>query len=108
MANRVVLREELQTAFARASAETWLERLREVGVPCAPVRDVADVFADADVRERSVRTVEHPVLGEVVQVLSPFRFNGDAAEIQAAPPALGEHTHDVLGRLAHGAPVDDA
>jgi crotonobetainyl-CoA:carnitine CoA-transferase CaiB-like acyl-CoA transferase len=103
VANRAVLRDELQAAFARASAETWLERLRAAGVPCAPVRDVADVFADEEIHDRIVRSIPHPLLGEVKQVLSPFRFDGRPMEVQAPPPALGQHNDEVIDRLVEGA-----
>jgi crotonobetainyl-CoA:carnitine CoA-transferase CaiB-like acyl-CoA transferase len=99
VAHRALLREELQEVLRGRPAEEWLAVLRESGVPCAPVRDVAGVFADPEVRERVVRSVEHPVLGRVPQVLSPFRFDGVPTAITQPPPGLGDHTAEVLAHL---------
>ncbi len=107
VANRAELRAALEAILRARPADEWLERLRAARVPCGPVRDVAGVFSDPEVRERMVRSVPHPRLGSVPQVLSPFRFDGAATDDLRHPPGLGEHTDDVLARLrvqeAHGA-----
>jgi crotonobetainyl-CoA:carnitine CoA-transferase CaiB-like acyl-CoA transferase len=99
VANRAALRDELQSVLDLRPADEWLAVLRAAGVPCGPVRDVAGVFADPEVRARTVRSVPHPTLGEVPQVLSPFRFRGRPTEVRMAPPELGQHTDEVLSRL---------
>ncbi|HWK26888.1 MAG TPA: CoA transferase [Solirubrobacter sp.] len=99
VANRAALRDELQSVLELRSADEWLARLRAARVPCAPVRDVAAVFADEEISERVVRHVPHPTLGEIPQVLSPFRFRGRPTEVRGAPPALGQHTDEVLSSV---------
>lgn len=97
--NRAAMRAELEAILRERSATDWLVHLRAAGVPCGPVRDVAGVFADPEVHERSVRSVPHPRLGSVPQVLSPFRFDGAPADAVRRPPELGEHTDEVLAHL---------
>ncbi|TAL86643.1 MAG: CoA transferase, partial [Candidimonas sp.] len=43
------LREILEAIFARADAETWLERFRNAGVPCAPINNYSDALSDPQV-----------------------------------------------------------
>jgi crotonobetainyl-CoA:carnitine CoA-transferase CaiB-like acyl-CoA transferase len=99
VAHRDLLRSELQEVLRSRPADAWLADLRARSVPCGPVRDVAAVFSDPEVRERAVRTIADSALGPVPQVLSPFRFDGEPAPITQAPPALGEHTAEVLTHL---------
>jgi crotonobetainyl-CoA:carnitine CoA-transferase CaiB-like acyl-CoA transferase len=99
VANRNALRAELELILREGSGESWLAELRAAGVPCGPVRDVAGVFSDPEVRGRSVRSVPHPRLGAVPQVLSPLRFDGAPADALRHPPELGEHTDEILAHL---------
>jgi crotonobetainyl-CoA:carnitine CoA-transferase CaiB-like acyl-CoA transferase len=99
VAHRDVLRVELQGVLGERPTDAWVAELGAAGVPCGPVRDVAAVFTDPEVRERAVRMVAESALGPVPQVLSPFRFDGEPAPITQPPPALGEHTAEVLTHL---------
>jgi crotonobetainyl-CoA:carnitine CoA-transferase CaiB-like acyl-CoA transferase len=99
VAHRDILRVELQGVLGERPTDVWVAELGAAGVPCGPVRDVAAVFTDPEVRERAVRMVAESALGPVPQVLSPFRFDGEPAPITQPPPALGEHTAEVLTHL---------
>lgn len=96
VANREALRGELETLLRQRPADEWLARMRERGVPCAPVLDVAEVFADPAVRERTVTTIPSDAFGPVPQVHSPIRIDGETTSNIYAPPALGEHTAEVV------------
>jgi crotonobetainyl-CoA:carnitine CoA-transferase CaiB-like acyl-CoA transferase len=96
VANRETLRAELEEHLRKEPAELWLARMRERSVPCAPVLDVAEVFEDTEVRDRTVTTVASSVFGAVAQVQSPIRIDGEPTPNMYAPPGLGEHTADVV------------
>jgi crotonobetainyl-CoA:carnitine CoA-transferase CaiB-like acyl-CoA transferase len=67
-------------------------------VPCAPVRDVADVLRDPHMHERGMlEWIDHPRLGRTVLPNSPLRFHGTPQVPAAASPTLGEHNIEVLG-----------
>ncbi len=52
-------------------------RLLAAGVPCAPVRELAEVMKDKNMLARgSLAPVQHPELGEVVLPRSPMRYAG--------------------------------
>jgi crotonobetainyl-CoA:carnitine CoA-transferase CaiB-like acyl-CoA transferase len=84
---------------ARASGE-WVAALEAAGVPCGPINDLAQVFDDPQVRHRGLRVeAPHPVAGTVPMVASPIRLSATPVRHDVAPPALGEHTGEVLTGL---------
>ncbi|AVB22818.1 CoA transferase [Pseudomonas avellanae] len=98
---RVAHRAELiplirQVTVFKATAQ-WVVELEAVGVPCAPVNDLAQVFADPHVVARGLAIeLPHALGGKVPQVASPIRLSETPVEYRRAPPMLGEHTAQVL------------
>jgi len=78
----------------------WLADLEAAKVPCGPINDLAEVFADPQVRERAM-TVEmpHPLAGTVRMVASPIKLAATPVRYRRAPPLLGADTDAVLGEL---------
>ncbi|RMR30241.1 CAIB/BAIF protein [Pseudomonas syringae pv. coriandricola] len=101
---RVAHRAELiplirQVTVFKATAQ-WVAVLEAVGVPCAPVNDLAKVFADPQVVARGLAIeLPHALGGKVPQVASPIRLSEMPVEYRRAPPMLGEHTAVVLEEL---------
>ncbi len=83
--------------LATRRARDWLAELEPAGVPCGPINDLAQVFADPQVRHRGMEVrAPHPVAGEVRMVANPMRFSATPIRHDRAPPLLGEHTDEVL------------
>ena len=81
-------------------AREWLSLLEPAGVPCGPINDLAQVFADPQVRHRGMEVrAPHPVAGEVRMVANPMKLRGDPIAHGTAPPVLGQHTDEVLGSV---------
>lgn len=98
VANRATLVPELEALLRQRSSRDWLDALEAVGVPCGPINDLAQVFADPHVRARGLRQdLPHPEAGSVPTVASPIRYSATPIEHTLAPPALGQHTDAVLG-----------
>jgi crotonobetainyl-CoA:carnitine CoA-transferase CaiB-like acyl-CoA transferase len=98
--NRVELTRLLGEIFRKRSKKDWVELLDAAGVPNGPINDIAQVFAEPQVKARGVRIeVEHPVAGRLPMVASPMRFSGTPLEHKRPPPLLGEHTDQVLKEL---------
>ena len=75
----------------------WIEALEAAGVPCGPINDVGEVFADEQVRARGMRVeAPHPSGAMAPLVRNPIRMSATPPEVRSAPPLLGEHTDDVL------------
>jgi crotonobetainyl-CoA:carnitine CoA-transferase CaiB-like acyl-CoA transferase len=66
-------------------------------VPCGPINRLDQVFADPQVHARQMKiSLPHPSFGEVPLVANPIRLSGSPVSYRIAPPALGEHTAEVL------------
>ena len=93
----------IQRALAEDDSESWLRKLREARIPCAPVNDFAQALADPQVLARGM-VVEVPLPGgESVRMPgNPVKLSGGASdEPFTAPPTLGQHTDAVLSSLLH-------
>ena len=66
-------------------------------MPCGPINDLAQVFADPQVRHRGLRVeIPGPAGGTVPVVASPIRLSRTPVRHETPPPALGQHTREVL------------
>lgn len=90
VANRHALIPLLQDRFSARSAATWLSRLEAAGVPCSPIRTMADVFSSPE-GSALVQEVPDAVRGMLRLVANPIRFDGVAPPTRTPPPLLGEH-----------------
>ena len=105
--DRVAHREELVEIVSARLRERdtadWLERLARAGVPAAPVADVADVVRAPQTEALGIlQPLAHPRIPDLRLPGLPVSFDGERAVHPSAPPALGEHTADVLGELGYG------
>jgi crotonobetainyl-CoA:carnitine CoA-transferase CaiB-like acyl-CoA transferase len=99
--HRDMLTSSLAETFATAGSETWLATLQREGVPCGAVNDVSTALRDSQVLSlNAIVDYEHPTLGEVRTVGSPFRIDGfrQPHRVERAP-FLGEHTERTLVEL---------
>jgi crotonobetainyl-CoA:carnitine CoA-transferase CaiB-like acyl-CoA transferase len=95
--NRAALIPLLQELTRGRTTAEWVTALAATGVPCGPINDLAQVFADPHVVARGIATqLDHEQLGQVPTVASPMRLSATPVAYHAAPPRLGEHTDSVL------------
>jgi formyl-CoA transferase len=79
-------------AIRRKPAAEWLEQLEVAGIPAGPINRISQALSDVQAQHREmVRTIAGvPVVG------SPVRLDGSRADSDLPPPALGEHTAEIL------------
>ena len=107
VANRAVLVPLIRQATVFKTTAQWVEQLEAVGVPCGPINELAQVFADPQVQARGLAfELPHVLAGLVPQVGSPIRLSETPVEYRRAPPVLGEHTQEVLARVLGVTTVD--
>jgi crotonobetainyl-CoA:carnitine CoA-transferase CaiB-like acyl-CoA transferase len=106
VAHRQTLVPMIAAAMTARTSADWLALLADAGVPCGPINDLAQVFAEPQVRHRNLRVdLPHPLGGTVPGVRNPVRFSRTPVSHERAPPMLGADTRQELAaRLG----IDDA
>lgn len=98
--NRDALNARIEAITQGRSSTEWVEILNEAGVPCGPIYNIDQVFADPQVQHlKMAQPVEHPVLGHQKVVGQAIELSRTPSEIRRATPELGEHTDEILGQL---------
>jgi crotonobetainyl-CoA:carnitine CoA-transferase CaiB-like acyl-CoA transferase len=98
--NQDVLRELLEAEFTKQDGANLLDQLRARGVPCAPINSYSQVVADPQVEHmRWVQDMALPNGVKTRTVVSPQKLCGETLGVYRRPPALGEHTAEVLVEL---------
>ena len=76
-----------------------MARLNSVGVPCGPIVDIGQAFADPQVKHlRMTRAAEHPALGPVALLRSPINLSAcpHPDRFERAAPDPGQHSAELL------------
>ena len=98
--NRTEMTRVLQEIFSTKTTKEWVAALEAAGVANGPINNLAQVFEEPQVKARGVKIeLDHPVAGKIPLVASPMRFSGTPIEYRNAPPVLGQHTDEVLGKV---------
>ncbi|MFG2730976.1 CaiB/BaiF CoA transferase family protein [Streptomyces canus] len=102
---RIAHREEilpvLEAIMRTRTRDEWLTVLDAHDVPAGPYNEMPDVFADPQIQHRGMLVeVDDPTSGRLPMLANPIRFTATPVEGYAPPPALGEHTAEVLTDLA--------
>jgi len=98
--HRATLVPLLAATLKRRPRREWLEALEAAKVPCGPINDLADVFADPQVQARGMTVdVAHPLAGSIRLVSSPMKLSATPVRHDRAPPLLGADTVPVLAEF---------
>jgi crotonobetainyl-CoA:carnitine CoA-transferase CaiB-like acyl-CoA transferase len=101
--NRDALVPLLQAKMLQRGKEEWLQLLEAAQVPAGPINTVAEVFAEPQIQAREMQvTVPHSQNAELQLVGNPIKLSRTPVEYRRPPPTLGEHTQEILSRLATG------
>jgi len=93
--NRQLAVDAIAACIRAKPAADWLEKLEQAGIPAGPINRVNDALNDIQAQHRGmVRMLAGtPVVG------SPVRMDGERNDSDLPPPALGEHTAEILTQL---------
>jgi crotonobetainyl-CoA:carnitine CoA-transferase CaiB-like acyl-CoA transferase len=102
--NRKQLNDAIEEALRKKTSAEWIEILNKAGIPCGPIYNVAEVFADPQVKHLGVATpVEHPKLGRYDVLANAALLSRTPARVVKATPEIGEHTDEILKELDYNA-----
>ena len=103
VANRVANKPELtrlmEEVLTTDTKENWAQKLRHL--PAGPIRTMKEALDEPEVKRRGMlKTYKHGRVGDVPLIGSNFHFSDTPVDDTRPPPALGEHTDQVLKELA--------
>jgi crotonobetainyl-CoA:carnitine CoA-transferase CaiB-like acyl-CoA transferase len=95
--NREALAARIESITSLKPRGHWLALFDAHDIPCGPINDYAQVFADPQVQAREmVVEIEHPTLGSLRTLGSPIKLSATPPDVRRRAPMLGEHTNEVL------------
>ena len=96
-ANRKALNAEIDTYTQHKSSAEWIDIFAKAGVPCGPIYYIDQVFADPQVKHLGIaQSVKKKDKSTLTLVGQPVLLSRTKSKIAAPPPALGQHTDEVL------------
>jgi crotonobetainyl-CoA:carnitine CoA-transferase CaiB-like acyl-CoA transferase len=100
MADRHDLAKELTKVFSSDTANNWVMKLDEAGLPCGRILDIGTAFADPQARHHGMAVDRtHPVAGDYRTTGSPIRVDHASTTHPENPPVLGADTRTLLTEL---------
>ncbi|WP_339088400.1 CaiB/BaiF CoA-transferase family protein [Variovorax paradoxus] len=101
--HRGVLIPMMEELTRTRTTAAWVTLLEDKAVPCGPINDIAQAFDDAQVKARGLAVTLPRDAGDgiasITGVASPLRLSATPPVLRHAPPALGQHTREVLAEM---------
>jgi crotonobetainyl-CoA:carnitine CoA-transferase CaiB-like acyl-CoA transferase len=109
LTNKDELMSILHKTFLTKTTDEWLELLLAQGIPAGPVNTIDRVLDDPHVKARGmvkeVHDPRHPELDDWLTTGNPIKMSAMPEESFTHPPALGEHTEEILRDLLSYSPA---
>ena len=87
----------------KASAEL-IEKLNTAGIPCGPIYDIDQAFADPQVRHLGIaQDVRRARWAPISLIGQPVTLSRTPSKLTTAAPEYGEHADAILGELGYSA-----
>lgn len=105
--HRDVLIPAMEAITRMRTTAQWIALLEDKAVPCGPINDLGQAFADEQVKARGLAikqplataVIAQTAIKSIASVASPLRLTATPPVLRRAPPMLGEHTDEVLAEL---------
>jgi formyl-CoA transferase len=101
--HRETLIPQMEAVTRTRTTAAWITLLEDKAVPCGPINDIGQAFDDEQVKARGLAVTLPRDAGDgvahITGVASPLRLQATPPVLRNAPPALGQHTDEVLAEL---------
>ena len=95
--NRDPLDVEINKRLVGKTSNEWVEIMNEAGVPCGPIYNIDQMFADPQVKHLGIaQSVTKRDKSKMYLVGQGVTLSRTPSKLVARPPELGEHTDSVL------------
>ncbi len=95
--NRDPLDAEINKRLVGKTSAEWVEIMNEAGVPCGPIYNIDQVFADPQVKHLGIaQSVTKKDKSKMYLVGQGVTLSRTPSKLVVRPPELGEHTNAVL------------
>lgn len=99
--HRSEIGELLSAHFLSDNAKHWVEAIHAVKVPVGLINNLEQAFEEPQVKARDMLVeMQHPLKDKLKVIGSPIKLSRTPVEYKKAPPMLGEHTNEILARVA--------
>lgn len=98
--NRNALNAELEAIFVLEKTAVWVERLNRAGVPCGPIYQIDEMFADPQVRHLEIS--EKLADADLTLMAQPMRLSRTPSHLVRSPPGCGAESDEILQELGLG------
>ena len=100
--NRAEMNTAIDSVTRGDTSANWIDRLNAASVPCGPIYDISQTFADPQVEHLGIKeTVSSPAIGAIDLVGQGVRLMRTGSRIATAAPECGEHTDEILSALGY-------
>ena len=88
---------EINKRLVGKTSNEWVEVMNEAGVPCGPIYNIDQMFADPQVKHLGIaQSVTKKDKSKMLLVGQGVALSRTPSKLVARPPELGEHTNTVL------------
>ena len=100
--NRAEINEIISKQIRTRTRTEWIGILNHAGVPCGPINNLRDVFADPQVLHQEMLIDSPQPTGPVKMPGFPVKMSGAPARVHRPSPQLGGNTTEVLEEIGYG------
>ncbi len=102
MVNIGALTPIMEATFRTRTTSHWVRLLEDAGVPCGPIYDIEQVYADPHVQSRDMAVaLEHPKAGSIRNIGVAVKLSDTPGSVRTPAPLLGQHTDEVLAQFGY-------
>ena len=92
----------MEETFRTQTTAHWVEVLEQAGVPCGPIYNIEQVYADPHVQSRDMAVeLQHPKAGGIRNIGVAVKLSDTPGSVRTPAPLLGQHTDDVLAEFGY-------